>query len=265
MADLQSTVKVNESGGIHTLTLNRPDRRNALNPQMIRELIEALNEAEQCACEVVILTGAGTAFCSGMDLEHLRSLEHQLPEDQRADIESFMWLMRRLYEVTKPTIAAVNGAALAGGNGLAMQCDFTLAATSAKFGYTEARIGYIPAVVSVFLTEIVGEKRARDLLLSGRILSSDEALALGLLAEVTSEAELMPRCRALAATLMRNSPESMRETKRLLLSFSKERLDLHLRWAIRSSERARNQEDFHEGVQAFLEKRDPVWPSRKRK
>jgi methylglutaconyl-CoA hydratase len=265
MTEPLSTVKVDESDGIHTITLNRPDRRNALNPKMIGELSEALDASERCACGAVILTGAGTAFCSGMDLEHLKSLNDQLPEDQRADIEAFMWLMRRLYEATKPTIAAVNGAALAGGTGLAMQCDFTLAAAGAKFGYTETRIGFIPAVVSVFLVRMVGEKRARDLLLSGRILPSEEALALGLLTGVTSEAELMPRSRALAATLMRNSPESMRETKKLLLSFSKDRLDVDLRRAMRWSERVRNQGDFREGLQAFLEKRDPVWPSRKQR
>ena len=109
-----------------------------------------------------MLTGAGTAFCSGMDLENLKSLTHQRPEDQRADAESTMWMMRRLYELTKPTIAAVNGPAIAGGAGLATLCDFTLAAPTAKFGYSEVRIGFIPAIVSVFLLEMIGEKKAKS-------------------------------------------------------------------------------------------------------
>jgi methylglutaconyl-CoA hydratase len=262
MAGSFRTIIVEESDQIHTITLNRPERRNALNPEMIRELSQALDAAERCPCGVVILTGAGSAFCSGMDLDHLRSLNNERPEDQRADAESFVWLMRRLYEFTKPTIAAVNGPALAGGAGLAMQCDFTLAVASAKFGFPEAKIGFIPAAVSVFLIPIVGEKRARDLLLSGRLLPAAEAAAWGLVTVVLPDGELTLGARARATVLMKNSPVSMREMKRLLANFSKVRLDADLRRAIRWSERVRNDEDFREGMKAFLEKREPVWPSR---
>lgn len=258
-----SVVQVDESDGIHAITLNRPERRNALNPQMIAELSEALDASERCDCGAVILTGAGAAFCAGMDIENLKALTNQAPEDQRADIEAFLWLMRRLHDLEKPTIAAVNGPALAGGAGLAIQCDFTLAVAGAKFGYTEVKIGFIPAVVSVFLVPMVGEKRARDLLLSGRLFSSEEALALGLVSEVTSPGELLPRARSLASTLMRNSPQSMQAMKKLLVSLSKSRIDRDLRRALRWSERVRNTSDFREGIEAFLEKRDPVWDSRK--
>ncbi len=139
MAIHYATLEIKEADGIHTITLNRPDRRNALNPQMIAELTHALGESSTCSCGVVVLTGAGTAFCSGMDLENLKSLTDQRPEDQRADAESTMWMMRRLYELNKPTIAAVNGPAIAGGTGLATLCDFTLAAPQARFGYTEVK------------------------------------------------------------------------------------------------------------------------------
>jgi methylglutaconyl-CoA hydratase len=156
-----ATLAIKEAGSIHTITMNRPERRNALNPQMIAELIHALGESAACPCGVVVLTGAGTAFCSGLDLENLKSLRDQRPEDQRADAESTMWMMRRLYELSKPTIAAVNGAAIAGGTGLATLCDFTIAAPQAKFGYTEVKIGFIPAIVSVFLLEMLGENPRR--------------------------------------------------------------------------------------------------------
>jgi methylglutaconyl-CoA hydratase len=262
MPESYSTVLVEESEEIHTIRLNRPARRNALNPQMMSDLSHAFDAAEHCSCGVVILTGAGTAFCSGMDLDHLRTLSEERPEDQRADAESFVWLMRRLYEFPKPTIAAVNGAALAGGAGLSMQCDFTLAAAGAKIGFTEVKVGFIPAVVAVFLVAIVGEKRTRELLVSGRLVPAAEALTIGLASEVLPEAEVMPRARALAASLMKNSPVSMREVKRLLANFSKTRLDMDLRRAIRWSEKLRNEEDFREGLQAFLNKREPVWPSR---
>lgn len=263
MAINYATIVIKEAAGIHTITLNRPERRNALNPQMMAELIHAFGEAAACPCGVVVLTGAGTAFCSGMDLENLKSLTNQRPEDQRADAESSMWMMRRLYELLKPTIAAVNGPAIAGGTGLATLCDFTLAAPQAKFGYSEVKIGFIPAIVSVFLLEMIGEKRAKELLLSGRLLDAHEALALGLVTEVVGEGQLLERTNSMAASLLKNSPESMAAVKKLLSSYAKERLDRDLARAMRWNEKIRNSPDFREGLQAFLEKRNPVWPGRK--
>jgi methylglutaconyl-CoA hydratase len=260
-----ATVEIKEAGGIHTITLNRPERRNALNPQMIAEVTHALTEAATCSCGVVVLTGTGTAFCSGMDLENLKTLTSQRPEDQRAEAEAMMWMMRRLYELTKPTIAAVNGPAIAGGAGLATLCDFTLAAPNARFGYTEVKIGFIPAIVSVFLLEMIGEKKAKALLLSGKVLEAEEAWALGLVTEIVPEGELIPRVNALAAQLLKNSPESMSAVKKLLCGFAKDRLDRDLARAMRWNEKIRNSPDFREGLQAFLQKRDPVWPSRKLK
>lgn len=265
MAINYATLEIKEAGGVHTITLNRPNRRNALNPQMIAELTHAMGEASACACGVVVLTGAGTAFCSGMDLENLKSLNKQRPEDQRADAESITWMMRRLYELAKPTIAAVNGPAIAGGTGLATLCDFTLAVEHAKFGYTEARIGFIPAIVSVFLLEMVGEKTAKTLLLSGRIMDAAEARSMGLVTEVVPAGELDARVAALATLLLKNSPESMSSVKKMLSGFAKERLDKDLNRAMRWNEKIRNSPDFREGLQAFLEKRDPVWPVRKLK
>jgi methylglutaconyl-CoA hydratase len=260
-----ATLEIKEADGIHTITLNRPERRNALNPQMIAEITHALGEAATCSCGVVVLTGAGTAFCSGVDLDNLKSLSTQRPEDQRADAETMMWMMRRLYELTKPTIAAVNGPAIAGGTGLATLCDFTLAEPNARFGYTEVKIGFIPAIVSVFLLEMIGEKKAKTLLLSGRILEAEEACSLGLVTEVVPAGELMPRVNALAELLLRNSPESMSAIKKLLSGFAKDRLDRDLARAMRWNEKIRNSADFREGLAAFLEKRDPIWPSRKLK
>ncbi len=260
-----TTLLVEEAGGVHTITMNRPERRNALNPQMIAELTHAMGEAGNCSCGVVVLTGAGSAFCSGMDLENLKSLTNQRPEDQRAEAESMAWMMRRLYELSKPTIAAVNGAAIAGGTGLATLCDFTIAATHARFGYTEVKIGFIPAIVSVFLLEMIGEKKAKTLLLSGRILEADEALAAGLVTEVVPAEELMARVGALAALLLKNSPESMGSVKKMLSGFAKDRLDRDLARAMRWNEKTRNSADFREGLSAFLEKREPVWPARKPK
>jgi methylglutaconyl-CoA hydratase len=146
---------------------------------------------------------------------------------------------------------------------LATLCDFTLAAPQARFGYTEVRIGFIPAIVSVFLLEMIGEKKAKSLLLSGRILDAEEALTQGLVTEVVADGNLMSRVRELAALLLRNSPESMSAVKKLLSSFAKERLDRDLARAMRWNEKIRNSADFREGLSAFLEKRNPVWPAHK--
>src|SRR5216683_1063176 len=219
--------------------------------------------ASESPAHVVIVTGAGQAFCSGMDLENLKQLAGRTHEQNLQDSETMARLFRSIHEFPKPLIAAVNGPAIAGGTGLATLCDFTLAAPRARFGYTEVRIGFIPAIVSVFLLEMVGEKKAKSLLLSGRILDAEEAMAQGLVNELVAEDQLMSRVRELAALLLRNSPESMSAVKKLLCSFAKERLDRDLARAMRWNEKIRNSPDFHEGLSAFLEKRDPIWPGRK--
>jgi methylglutaconyl-CoA hydratase len=145
--------------------------------------------------------------------------------------------------------------------GIATLCDFTLAVPEAKFGYTEVRIGFIPAIVSAFLRTQIGDKRSRDLLLTGRILSAEEAHALGLVTRIVPEPDLMPEARALATRLLRNSPAAIAATKRLLSKFADRSLSDDIEAAIRASVEARATDDFREGIQAFLEKRDPQWPS----
>jgi methylglutaconyl-CoA hydratase len=160
------------------------------------------------------------------------------------------------------TIAAVNGAAIAGGCGLATLCDFTLASSAAKFGYTEVRIGFVPAIVSTFLLRQVGEKQARDLLLTGRIIDADEAFRIGLINEVVAPENLLARAEELAQSLAANSPTSLRATKRLLRSFSHVELDRQVAAAVDENARIRTTHDFREGVASFLEKRKPIWTGR---
>jgi len=262
------TLSLHADSGIHTILLNRPEKRNGLTPQLIDDLTQGLEaSADDPHCRVVILTGAGSAFCSGLDLEHLRAMSEKSLHDPRFaadcqnEAENIAGLLRLLYCLPKPTIAAVNGPAIAGGMGIATLCDFTLAVPQAKFGYTEVRIGFVPAIVSAFLRAQIGDKRSRDLLLTGRLIDAAEALALGLVTRIVPEPELMDEARALAQRLMRNSPRAMEATKRLLTRFSDRHLPDDVEAAILANVQARSTEDFREGIRAFIEKREPQWPS----
>src|SRR5450432_1845045 len=249
------TVLYSESHGIATLTLNRADKRNAISYELIDDLTAALSQAAGSPAHVVILTGAGSAFCAGMDLENLKQLLGRTPEENLQDSTRMSSLFRALYEFPQPTIAAVNGAAIAGGTGLATMCDFTLAVPEAKFGYTEVRIGFVPAIVSSILVWQVGHKIARDLLLSGRLFDSSEAHRYGLVNEIVEPEKLIARARELAAQLMENSPSSVRQTKSLINGFIAKTLDKQIADAIEDNARIRTTADFREGIVSFLEKR----------
>lgn len=253
------TVLYSEAQGVATITLNRPDRRNAISYELIDDLIAALKQGESSAAQIAILTGAGKAFCSGMDLDNLKQLTGRTHEQNLKESEIMASLFRMLYDFPKPTIAAVNGPAIAGGTGLATLCDFTLASPEAKFGYTEVRIGFVPAIVSSFLIANVGEKRARELLLTGRVFGAEEAHKLGLVNEVVAPEQLMPRALELAAQLMENSPASLQATKKLLSGYTREQLDRQIGQAVQANGAIRQTADFKEGITSFLEKRKPKW------
>src|ERR1700724_935825 len=187
------TLKLDFPGELAILTLNRPEKRNAISPQMLSELQSAFDTVEKSPARVGILTGIGKAFIAGMDLEMLSAIARQSPQENMDDSRRMARIFRRIWSFTKPLIAAVNGAALAGGCGIATLCDFTLAVHEAKFGYTEVKIGFLPAIVSVFLTRQIGEKRSRDLLLTGRIIGATEAKEFGLVTEVVSAERLLDR------------------------------------------------------------------------
>jgi len=253
------TILVANEGWVRRIRLNRPERRNAMTPQMQDELIAAMEEAGAGDCRVVVIEGAGEAFCSGLDLSVLQGAKDKSAAEHRADAERVARLFRTLYELPKPTIAAVHGAAIAGGTGLATICDFTLAVPTAKFGYTEARIGFVPALVAAYLVLQIGEKRARGLLLMGKLFDAAEAYRLGLVNEVVPAEELEARVATLAGVLAENSPSSLSATKKLLAAQSKAWLDAAVELGMEANAGARETKDFYEGVAAFLEKRKAVW------
>lgn len=253
------TIVIAESASVRTITLNRPERRNAMTPEMQTELIAALEDAVASDCRVVVLAGAGQAFCSGLDLSALHAMRDKSAAELRADAERIARLFLALYEMPMPTIAAVDGAAIAGGAGLAIVCDFTLATPTTKFGFTEVRIGFVPALVSAFLALQIADKRSRDLLLTGRIIAAEEAYRLGIVNEIVAPEELAERVRALADVLIANSPQSLKATKALLAQQNKTWLDATIAQALEANALSRETADFREGITAFLEKRKAVW------
>src|SRR5579872_212904 len=258
MADYK-TIQIAQAHQIATITLNRPEKRNAISFGLLDDLMRALDEVEHSSALVLIITGAGKAFCAGLDLDELKSLLGKTHDENVKDSAFMAQFFRRIYEFPLPTIAAVNGAAIAGGTGIATMCDFTLAVPEAKFGYTEVRIGFVPAIVSSILVWQVGHKIARDLLMTGRLFDAAEAYRFGLVNEVVAAERLLERSRELAALLLENSPPSVRQTKKLINSFISRALDEQIAQAVEDNARIRTTADFREGITAFLEKRKPRW------
>lgn len=167
------------------ITLNRPEKRNALNEELVTKLGETFDKASaDNDVKVIVLKANGDAFCSGADLGYLQNLQNFSFEENLVDSTRLKDLFLKIYRLNKIVIAQVEGHAIAGGCGLATVCDFIYSVPEAKFGYTEVKIGFIPAIVMVFLVRKIGDQRARQLLLSGGLITAGEALQLGLITSV---------------------------------------------------------------------------------
>jgi methylglutaconyl-CoA hydratase len=245
--------------GIATIALTVPEKRNAISAQMIADVLAVLSQAEEGPARVIIITGSGKAFCAGMDLDELQHVARQTQPKNLEDARRVTKMFYKLHSFPKPVIAAVNGAALAGGCGIATLADFTVAVPEAKFGYTEVKLGFMPALVSVFLRRRIGDRYVRDLLLTGRIIDAAEALRMGLITEIVPSESLMDRARQIAALLLAASPTAIAQTKKLLLDFDRVAIRAELEVAIAANADIRSTPDFREGVSAFLEKRSPKW------
>ncbi|MCE7863294.1 MAG: enoyl-CoA hydratase/isomerase family protein [Bacteroidetes bacterium CHB5] len=246
---------------IACITLNRADKRNALSPELVTQLKAAFTTAEQDnQVKVVILKANGESFCAGADLGYLQQLQNFSFEENLADSNHLKELFLKIYTLKKIVIAQVQGHALAGGCGLATVCDFTFSVPEAKFGYTEVRIGFIPALVSVFLIRKIGEQKARHLLLTGDIIQADAARAYGLITEVVPAGELEKRVNQFAQTLItQNSSQSMQLTKQLINEVQNLKLEDALNFAANQNAKARATDDCKKGIASFLNKQEIKW------
>ncbi len=247
---------VREEGAHLEIRLNRPEKRNALNDGLVTELKDVFSfYKEEGKIKTVSLKGEGKAFCSGADLAHLKKMRNFNREENLKDSLSLARLYLLIYQYPKPVIAVVDGAALAGGSGLASVCDFVLAGDEAKFGYPEVRIGFIAALVSAFLIRQSGERRARELLLTGKIISADEAKEYGLINSVYAKDELLDAEKNLINQLHNNSAFAMESSKKLFTAHIEEEIEQ----LARRNAAFRESDDFMEGISSFIEKRKPKW------
>lgn len=257
-----TAITYNVEDRIAEVVLARPEKRNALNDTVIRELTDVFSQANKNpSVKVVILAGSGTTFCSGADLDYLQRLSAYSLAENQEDSHKLMKLFQSIYETKKPVIAVVNGPAIAGGCGLATVCDFILASRDhAKFGYSEVKIGFIPALVLVFLVRRIGEGRARELLLSGNVIDADRAYEVGLATEVVEHDRLYVHAKEFAHQLVENnSANSMSLTKEMLSTLHNMDFLQALEYAANMNAVARMTDDCKKGVAAFLKKEKIQW------
>ncbi|MCU0343371.1 MAG: enoyl-CoA hydratase/isomerase family protein [Ignavibacterium sp.] len=236
------------------ITLNRPEKRNALHPDLVTQLKTKLIEFEKDEnIKSLIITGGGSAFCAGADLEYLQQLSTNSTIENYEDSKSLAELFLMIYEFQKPTIAAVNGAAIAGGCGLASVCDFIVAYTEkSKFGFSEVKIGFIPAIVSIFLIKKIGEGLATQLLLEGEIISGKRAYEIGFVNYLAEN--VLSESLKFAEKLNKNSSESMRLTKQMIHTISNLSVRDAVNYCIGLNTISRSTNDFKDGINNFLKK-----------
>lgn len=236
------------------LTLNRPEKRNALHPFLIEQLKSKIIEYKKNdLVKSLIITGEGNTFCAGADLEYLKNISNNSSTENYEDSKSLAELFLMIYEFPKPTIAAVNGSAIAGGCGLASVCDFIIAnPDKSRFGYTEVKIGFIPAIVSIFLIRKIGEGFAKQLLLEGDLITGNRAYEIGL-ANYLAE-DVFAESINLAEKLNKNSATSMKMTKKMIDNISNLSVQDAVDHCINLNVISRSTEDFNKGIQSFLSK-----------
>ena len=253
-------VKRSDDGPVSLLTLNRPDRRNALSRALMRELEDELGRAaHEPKVRAVVLTGEGPVFCSGMDLKEAARGRDDAEAEQFAvaTLQEYADLLQRLHTLPRPTIAALNGDALAGGAGLMSACDFAIASESARIGYPEVHRGLVPSVVMFDLTRLIGDRRARQLLLAGELIEAATAYQWGLISQVTSPDRCVAEAIRLGKEMVRLGPQAVATIKRQL--DEAQGRPRSLRGAAAVSAAIRVSEEAQEGIRAFLEKRPPKW------
>ena len=253
---VDQTVLYEASAGVARITLNRPEKRNALNDELIASLKDALRRAhDDDEVRVIVVTGAGSDFCSGADLAALQKIASASVEENLDDARSLMELFLLIRSVRQPVIAAVKGRALAGGCGLATACDIVLAARSSRFGYPEVKIGFVPAMVMAILRRNVSEKRAFELVTLGNELGAEEAVAMGLINRVMDDEAFDDEVDGFIQRFTKTSSSAVSLTKRLLYQTDAMSFEDALQCGVDANVTARMSDDCKKGIERFLRKK----------
>lgn len=244
-----------EIGPTKKITLNRPDKRNSLDEEMISELTEVFKKySEDAETKTIILTGAGGNFCSGLFLDYLQKISEYDILQNKMDSHRFKNLLLTVYNCRKPVIAMVDGYALAGGCGIASACDIIVSSDTAQFGYTEVKIGFIPAIVMIFLLKRVSETHAKDLLLTSKFITGDEAFRIGFSNYVTNQNDLESFTLKLCEDMNKLPMSSMSLTKEMFKNVSSMSFETALEYAVDLNAITRMTEECKHGVMNFLKK-----------
>lgn len=243
------------------IILNRPEKRNALSAEMVTALKKAFSKyLEDEDVKVIVLKANGEAFCAGADLAYLQQLQQNTYDENLADSQHLRGLFQMIYKAPKVVIAQVEGPAIAGGAGLASICDFVFAVPEMKMAYTEVKIGFIPALVMVFLLRKIDESRARHLLLSGEMIDAQKALEWGIINDIVNAAEMENHVKEFAQKLIRrNAGSSMAMTKQMIAKIQTMELGEALDYAASQNAKARENDDCQKGIAAFLNKEKISW------
>ena len=248
-------ILIESNGSVQTITLNRPDKRNALNDELIAALKVSLNQANADeSVRAIVIRGAGKDFCSGADLSALQKIATASYEENIEDARSLAELFALIRSVRVPVIAAVHGRALAGGCGLALGCDLVVAGESARFGFPEVKIGFVPAMVAAILRRNLGEKKSFELLTQGFEFTAAEALQLGLINRVAPDDELTAAVMDFANIYTKVSGSAVAMTKRLLYDIDADTYQTAIEKGVTVNATARMADDCQKGIAKFLEK-----------
>lgn len=247
--------------GISVLTLNRPEKHNAFDPALMQAIIDALHKLQhETDTRVLLLTGAGRSFSAGADLSYMKDMVNFSHEENVADAGRLALLLARLNEFPVPVIAAVNGYAMAGATGLIAASDIVVAADDARFAITEVKLGIAPAVISPYLIRRIGTHMARRYFLTAERFDAYTARDMGLVHEVVPAAELMPRARQFARSLLHNGPQALRATKTLIHTVVGSGVETTLsRYTCELIARLRCTEEAQLGLAAFFAREAPPW------
>lgn len=254
-------IELNKENGIATIALNRIDKRNAMNVEMVNELSKALSAIEKDdTIHVLLLSGHGEHFCAGADIAHMKEMASASYEENYDDAQLLADLMYQLYAFPKPVIGLAHGATLGGGLGLLAACDIALAARNASFGFSEVKIGLTPSTISPYVVSAIGQRAASYYFLTGVRFGADEAAKIGLIHQVIDDDALHRTGHALAITLLMNSPKAMNAAKHLINHIAHHAITPELgQKTAEHLANIRTSKEAKEGLQAFLEKRSPVW------